>query len=295
MKNNLKNRLLSTCFCIGALAGSMVNYSVANAEIIKPMFSREEIEIKEQFLDYTKPITDYKYLGEITVEEEFNPYNLDLKAKVEPTVNENINEANQALNEIKEKESIDLLAPINDEKILEKPTENLNDKLDVAEKSLSNEVQKIETASGNIVDGSEQKLVLPKKQIHKLTAEEMVGRINLHLVKGDIQKASSALESFEKNYPDDDRTANLYLNLGNKAVEKKDFTAATSFFAESYKKDKIGTSRGLAILNLGKTQLETGNKEAACSAFSQVASGTVQSNNSVKKQAEILYINNKCD
>jgi tol-pal system protein YbgF len=92
-----------------------------------------------------------------------------------------------------------------------------------------------------------------------------------NFLRNDLQAAEQGFRSFVKSYPDDPLVSNAYYWLGRTHFERKKFEPAAKAFLAGYKKDKKSAIAPDALLHLGMSLTQLGEKEAACSTLGAIA------------------------
>lgn len=91
-----------------------------------------------------------------------------------------------------------------------------------------------------------------------------------NFLRNDLQAAEQGFRSFVKSYPDDPLASNAYYWLGRTHFERKNFEPAAKAFLAGYKKDKKSAVAPDALLHLGMSLTQLGEKEAACSTLGAI-------------------------
>ncbi len=92
-----------------------------------------------------------------------------------------------------------------------------------------------------------------------------------NFLRNDFGAAENGFRSFLATYPADGLVGNAYYWLGRTHFERKQFEPAAKAFLAGYKKDKKSAIAPDALLHLGLSLEQLGEKEASCSTLKAVA------------------------
>jgi tol-pal system protein YbgF len=91
-----------------------------------------------------------------------------------------------------------------------------------------------------------------------------------NFLRNDLPAAEQGFSSFVNSFPDDPLTSNAYYWLGRTHFERKKFEQAAKAFLAGYKKNKKSAIAADALLHLGMSLVQLGEKDAACSTLGAI-------------------------
>ncbi len=92
-----------------------------------------------------------------------------------------------------------------------------------------------------------------------------------NFLRNDLRSAEQGFSSFVKTYPDDPLASNAFYWLGRTHFARKKFEPAAKAFLAGYKKDKKSAIAPDALLHLGMSLAQLGEKDAACSTLKAIS------------------------
>ncbi len=103
-------------------------------------------------------------------------------------------------------------------------------------------------------------------------------------LRNDFTASENGFRSFIATYANDPLIANAYYWLGRTHFERRQFKPAAEAFLAGYKKDKESAIAPDALLHLGLSLVQLGEKEAACSTLELVSKQFLNAADNVKQE-----------
>jgi tol-pal system protein YbgF len=115
-----------------------------------------------------------------------------------------------------------------------------------------------------------------------------------NFLRNDLRAAEQGFSSFVKTYPDDPLAGNAYYWLGRTHFERKKFEPAAKAFLAGYKKGKKSAIAPDALLHLGMSLAQLGEKDAACSTLKAISKQFPDAPGNLKKDASSALKRARC-
>jgi tol-pal system protein YbgF len=113
-------------------------------------------------------------------------------------------------------------------------------------------------------------------------------------LRNDLSAAEKGFSSFVKSYPDDALASNAHYWLGRTYYQRKKFEPAAKAFLAGYKKDKKSAIAPDALLHLGMSLAQLGEKDAACSTLKAIAKQFPDASGTLKQDAASALKRTRC-
>ena len=115
-----------------------------------------------------------------------------------------------------------------------------------------------------------------------------------NFLRNDLTAAEQGFSSFVNSFPDDPLTSNAYYWLGRTHFERKRFEQAAKAFLAGYKKDKKSAIAPDALLHLGMSLVQLGEKDAACSTLGAINKQFPDAPDKLKQDAATALKSARC-
>ncbi len=115
-----------------------------------------------------------------------------------------------------------------------------------------------------------------------------------NFLRNDLRAAEQGFGSFVNTYPDDPLASNAYYWLGRTHFERKKFEPAAKAFLAGYKKDKKSAIAPDALLHLGMSLAQLGEKDAACSTLKAISKQFPDAPDKLKQDTASVLKRTRC-
>lgn len=113
-------------------------------------------------------------------------------------------------------------------------------------------------------------------------------------LRNDLPAAEKGFSSFVTSYPDDALASNAHYWLGRTYYQRKKFEPAAKAFLAGYKKDKKSAIAPDALLHLGMSLAQLGEKDAACSTLKAIAKQFPDASGTLKQDVASTLKRTRC-